>query len=156
MANPTAILDTSEGTIKAEIFLAEMPITAGNFINLAKSGFYDGLHFHRVINNFMAQGGCPLGIGSGDPGYSYGGEFDPQVTHNRPYLLSMANRGKNTDGSQFFITFKPTPHLNGLHTIFGEVSEGKKVVDKLNALGTGSGQPKETILIKEAWIEERK
>ena len=108
---------------------------------LTEKGFYDGTIFHRVIPDFMAQGGDPLGTGTGGPGYQYAGEINPNVKHDRPYLLSMANAGRpNTDGSQFFITFKPTPWLDGKHTIFGEVVEGQDTVKKLEAAGTPARQ----------------
>jgi cyclophilin family peptidyl-prolyl cis-trans isomerase len=101
----------------------------------------------------MAQGGCPLGTGAGSPGYKYGGEFSPDVKHDKPYLLSMANAGPGTDGSQFFITFRATPHLDGKHTIFGRVVEGEDVVDKLEAAGSSSGETKEPLIIIRAGIE---
>ena len=102
----------------------EAPLTVENFINLATIGFYDGLMFHRVIPNFMAQGGDPKGNGAGGPGYHFRDEFDNNRRHDKPGILSMANAGSNTNGSQFFITFVPTPHLDGMHTVFGEVIEG--------------------------------
>jgi cyclophilin family peptidyl-prolyl cis-trans isomerase len=121
-------------------------------IYLTRLGFYDELAFHRVIPGFMAQGGCPVGRGTGGPGYEYDGEFDPKVKHDRPNLLSMANRGPGTDGSQFFITFVPTPHLNGKHTIFGEVMAGAKTVRELEKRGSNSGQPTEPLKINKASI----
>lgn len=132
--------------------IAPMHVTSTIF--LTRKGFYDGLSFHRVIPGFMAQGGCPLGTGSGGPGYQYEGEFSDDVKHDKPYMLSMANAGPGTDGSQFFITFKATPSLNGKHTIFGRVVEGKNVVKKLEAAGSSSGKPKEPLIIKKATIEE--
>jgi cyclophilin family peptidyl-prolyl cis-trans isomerase len=129
---------------------------ATSTIYLVRLGYYDGLKFHRVINGFMAQGGCPLGTGAGSPGYKYDGEFDPNVKHDRPFLLSTANAGPGTDGSQFFITFKATPHLDGKHTIFGEVVEGQSVVQALEAVGTPSGAPKEPLNIVKATIETQK
>ena len=122
-------------------------------IYLTKLGFYDDLAFHRVITGFMAQGGCPLGTGTGSPGYSFGGEFDRSVRHDRPGLLSMANAGPNTDGSQFFLTFVATPHLDGKHTIFGEVVEGMDTVKKLEQAGSDSGTPREALEIEKATIE---
>ena len=132
--------------------IAPMHVTSTIF--LTRKGFYDGLSFHRVIPGFMAQGGCPLGTGTGGPGYQYEGEFTVGVKHDKPYMLSMANAGPGTDGSQFFITFEATPNLNGKHTIFGRVVEGKNVVRKLEAAGSSSGKPKEPLIIKKATIEE--
>jgi cyclophilin family peptidyl-prolyl cis-trans isomerase len=109
-------------------------------IYLARLGFYDKVVFHRVIEGFMAQGGDPLGRGTGGPGYQYGGEFDPSERHDRPGLLSMANAGPGTDGSQFFITFVPTPHLDDKHSIFGEVISGKDTLTALEKRGSRSGQ----------------
>lgn len=145
-------LETSEGAIKIELMPQVAPMHATSTIYLTELGYYDGLTFHRVINGFMAQGGCPLGSGTGGPGYKYGGEFDPKVKHDRPGLLSMANAGPNTDGSQFFITFVPTPHLNNRHTIFGEVVEGMEVVKALEKQGTRSGRPKKEMSIEKATI----
>ena len=137
MPNPIATFDTTLGVIKCEIYLEQMPITASNFIDLAKSGFYNGLHFHRVIPDFMIQGGCPLGTGGGSPGYSFDDEIHPELKHDRPGLFSMANRGIDprtgggTNGSQFFITHKDTPWLNGKHSVFGNVITGQDVVDAI-------------------------
>ena len=133
--------------------IAPMHVTSTIF--LTNKGFYDGTIFHRVIPGFMAQGGCPLGTGTGGPGYAYAGETNPNVKHDRPYLLSMANAGPNTDGSQFFITFKETPWLDGKHTIFGEVVAGQDTVKKLEAAGTPQGKPTEELIIKKARIEEK-
>ncbi len=149
------VLETSKGMIKVKLMPDVAPMHVTSTIFLTQKGFYDDLKFHRVITNFMAQGGCPLGTGSGGPGYKYAGEFDAKVKHDRPYLLSMANAGPNTDGSQFFITFVPTPHLDGRHTIFGEVAEGQDVVKKLEASGSRSGQTKELLTIKKATIEAK-
>jgi len=126
-------------------------------IFLTNKHFYDGTLFHRVIPGFMAQGGDPLGTGTGSPGYQYDTEISPNVKHDRPFLLSMANTGRPTsDGSQFFITFAPTPWLDGKHTIFGEVVEGQDVVKKLEAAGTApQGKPKEELKIVKASIEEK-
>jgi cyclophilin family peptidyl-prolyl cis-trans isomerase len=126
-----------------------------NFIDLTRLGFFDGLSFHRVITQFMAQGGCPLGTGTGDPGYRFEGEYRADVKHDRPGLLSMANAGPGTDGSQFFLTFVPTPWLNGKHTIFGEVIEGQDVLKKLEAAGTQSGKTTEPLSIVKATVELR-
>jgi len=147
------ILQTNKGTLKIKLMPDVAPMHVTSTIFLTEKGFYDNLTFHRVIPGFMAQGGCPLGTGRGGPGYKYDGEFDPNVKHDRPYLLSMANAGPGTDGSQFFLTFKATPWLDGKHTIFGEVVEGKDVMKKLEAAGTRSGKPKEKLIITKATIE---
>jgi cyclophilin family peptidyl-prolyl cis-trans isomerase len=148
------VLETNKGTIRLELMPDIAPMHVTSTIFLTRKGFYDGLSFHRVIPGFMAQGGCPLGTGTGSPGYQYEGEFSDDVKHDKPYMLSMANAGPGTDGSQFFITFKATPSLNGKHTIFGRVVEGKNVVKKLEAAGSSSGKPKEPLIIKKATIEE--
>lgn len=125
-----ATFDTSRGPIKIELFPDKAPLTVANFVNLAKRGFYDGLNFHRVIADFMIQGGCPEGSGRGGPGYRFEDETNNGVRHERG-VLSMANAGPNTNGSQFFITHVPTPHLDGRHTVFGKVLEGQDVVDSV-------------------------
>jgi cyclophilin family peptidyl-prolyl cis-trans isomerase len=117
------------GEFRVELFDDQAPKTVNNFVYLARSGFYDGTTFHRVLDGFMAQGGDPTGTGSGGPGYQFEDEIDPSLTFDRAGLLAMANSGPNTNGSQFFITYDATPHLNGLHTIFGEVVEGIEVVN---------------------------
>jgi peptidyl-prolyl cis-trans isomerase B (cyclophilin B) len=149
------ILDTNKGQIKLRLMPDVAPMHVTSTIFLTKKGFYDGIQFHRVIPGFMAQAGCPFGTGTGDPGYSYDGEFSPVAKHDRPFLLSTANAGPGTDGSQFFITFTATPGLDGKHTIFGEVVEGQDVVKKLEASGTQSGTPKEPLIINRATIEEK-
>ncbi len=116
-----AAIETNKGTIHIELFDKQVPYKAANFVNLSKRGYYDGLTFHRVINNFMIQGGCPDGNGRGGPGYRFKDEFDKKLRHNRPGILSMANAGRNTNGSQFFITHVPTPWLDGKHSVFGAV-----------------------------------
>ncbi|HCB01702.1 MAG TPA: peptidylprolyl isomerase [Anaerolineae bacterium] len=118
------------GEFKIQLFADKAPITVNNFVFLAREGFYDGTTFHRVLDGFMAQGGDPTGTGSGGPGYSFEDEFS-DLTFDREGLLAMANSGPNTNGSQFFITYAPTPHLNNLHTIFGQVIEGMDVVNAL-------------------------
>ena len=124
----TATFDTARGPIKIELYPDKAPLTVANFVNLAKRGFYDGLNFHRVIADFMIQGGCPEGSGRGGPGYRFEDETTNGVRHERG-VLSMANAGPNTNGSQFFITHVPTPWLDGKHTVFGKVTEGLDVVD---------------------------
>lgn len=149
------LLETNKGNIKIKLMPDVAPMHVTSTIFLTNKGFYDGTTFHRVIPGFMAQGGCPLGTGTGGPGYKHDGELSPNVKHDRPYLLSMANAGPGTDGSQFFITFKPTPWLDGKHTIFGEVVEGQDTIQKLEAAGTaGQGTPKEPLLLQKARIEE--
>jgi peptidyl-prolyl cis-trans isomerase B (cyclophilin B) len=128
----TATFDTDKGTIKLELFDEQAPNTVGNFEKLAKDGFYDGLNFHRVISDFMIQGGCPKGTGTGDPGYKFDDEPGAlALKHDKPGILSMANAGPNTNGSQFFITHVPCPHLDGKHGVFGHVLEGQDVVDSI-------------------------
>ena len=124
----TATFDTARGPIKIELYPDKAPLTVANFVNLAKRGFYDGLNFHRVIPDFMVQGGCPEGSGRGGPGYRFEDETGNGVAHERG-VLSMANAGPNTNGSQFFITHVATPWLDGRHTVFGKVLEGLDVVD---------------------------
>ncbi|MBV2209260.1 MAG: peptidylprolyl isomerase [Thermomonas sp.] len=123
-----AVFDTDRGQIKVELHQEKAPLTVANFVNLAQRGFYDGLNFHRVIANFMIQGGCPEGSGRGGPGYRFEDEANNGVPHERG-VLSMANAGPNTNGSQFFITHVPCEWLNGKHTVFGKVVEGLDVVD---------------------------
>ena len=149
----TWVLETTQGTIRIGLLPKEAPMHVTSTIYLTQLGFYDGLSFHRVIPGFMAQGGCPLGTGTGGPGYEYAGEFADSAKHDVQGVLSMANRGPNTDGSQFFLTFGPTPHLNGRHTVFGKVSEGHAALKALEALGSPSGRTKEKLLIKKATIE---
>ena len=138
-------IETNVGSMTIELMPAVAPMHVTSTIYLARLGFYDGLGFHRVIDGFMAQGGCPMGRGTGGPGYQYGGEFDPSARHDRPGLLSMANAGPGTDGSQFFITFLPTPHLDDKHSIFGAVVEGVETLKALEARGSGSGQTSEPL-----------
>ena len=125
-----AHFDTDRGPIRIELYPDKAPLTVANFVNLAQRGFYDGLNFHRVINDFMVQGGCPQGTGTGGPGYKFEDEANNGVSHERG-VLSMANAGPNTNGSQFFITHVATPWLNGKHTVFGKVLEGMDVVDSI-------------------------
>ena len=126
----TATIEMEKGgEIEIELFAAEAPMTVNNFVFLAREGYYDGVTFHRVIPRFMAQGGDPTGSGSGGPGYRFGDEFHPSRRHDSPGILSMANAGPGTNGSQFFITFVPTPHLDDHHTVFGKVVSGMDVVN---------------------------
>ncbi len=124
----TARFKTEKGDIVVDLYADRVPLTVENFVNLARAGFYDGTTFHRVIGGFMAQGGDPTGTGTGGPGYQFGDEFDPSLRHDGPGTLSMANAGPGTNGSQFFITHGPTPHLDDRHSVFGRVSEGMDVV----------------------------
>ena len=139
-------LRTNKGDIKIKLMPEVAPMHVSSTIFLVRSGFYDNLKFHRVIPQFMAQGGCPLGNGRGNPGYKYTGEFDPKVKHDRPGLLSMANAGPGTEGSQFFLTFTPTPWLDGKHTIFGAVTtDGMAVLKALEAQGSRNGRTREPL-----------
>ena len=146
------LLNTSLGEMKFELFHQTAPMHTSSTIYLTKLGFYDSLSFHRVITNFVAQGGDPLGNGSGFPGYRYAGEFEPLIAHDQKGLLSMANAGPNTDGSQFFITFRPLPHLDGRHTVFGKLVSDIAVLDKFNENGSQRGKPKIDIRIVSATI----
>ena len=123
MSTLTASLKTNKGDIRLTLYADSAPVTVANFANLALKGFYNGLKFHRVIANFMIQGGCPFGSGTGGPGYSFEDECSPSLKHDRPGILSMANAGPNTNGSQFFITHVATPWLDGKHTVFGAVMD---------------------------------
>lgn len=150
-------LTTNQGNLSIELFHEVAPMHVTSTIYLTKIGFYDNLSFHRVIPGFMAQGGDPLGNGTGSPGYYYAGEFDEtneRAKHDRPGILSMANRGPETDGSQFFLTFGPTPHLNGRHTVFGEVIVGlENILPKIEQLGSRRGKTKEDVIILKANIK---
>ncbi len=160
MPNETyAIFDTTEGKFKAKLYADKAPKTVENFVSLAegtKTGkrFYDNLIFHRVIPNFMIQGGCPEGTGRGGPGYKFADEFHPTLKHSKPGLLSMANAGPGTNGSQFFVTVASTPHLDNKHSIFGEVVEGYDVVEKISKLPRDSqDRPKKEVKIHSLQIE---
>ena len=164
-----ATLKTNRGDITMKLFENHAPLTVRNFTGLAEGGenasgqtiekrFYDGLVFHRVISGFMIQGGCPEGSGMGGPGYRFKDEFHPELQFDRPYLLAMANAGPGTNGSQFFITVAPTPHLNMRHTIFGEVADqdSRDVVDAIAATATGRGdRPVDDVVIESVVIERR-
>lgn len=128
-----ATMHTNKGVINLELFDNQAPVTVANFVNLAERGYYNGLTFHRVIPDFMIQGGCPLGTGTGGPGYNFEDECTPALKHDRQGILSMANAGPNTNGSQFFITHVPTDWLDGKHTVFGAVTDaaGQRVVDSI-------------------------
>jgi cyclophilin family peptidyl-prolyl cis-trans isomerase len=126
-----ATISTDDGDIVIELFADKAPRTVNNFVFLSQDGYYDGVTFHRVIKGFMAQGGDPTGSGSGGPGYRFEDEFHPALRHDGPGALSMANAGPNTNGSQFFITYRDTPHLDGKHAVFGRVIEGMDVVEAI-------------------------
>jgi len=128
---PQIQIQTDRGNMTIELFEDDAPNTVANMISLIEKGFYDGLNFHRVIPDFMIQGGCPKGTGTGGPGYDFDDECSPERLHDSAGILSMANAGPSTNGSQFFITHRPTPHLNGKHTVFGKVTEGLEVVDEI-------------------------
>jgi cyclophilin family peptidyl-prolyl cis-trans isomerase len=153
MANPVVKLQTTLGEIQAEIFEDKAPKTAGNFLTLIRKGFYNGLLFHRVIPGFMIQGGDPKGDGTGGPGYTIPDEFHPSLRHSAPGLLSMANAGPNTGGSQFFITLAPTAWLDGKHAIFGRVTKGQEVVEQIAAVPRDrSDRPRTPVKIVTATI----
>jgi peptidyl-prolyl cis-trans isomerase B (cyclophilin B) len=131
MTDIRIILHTDKGDIEGTIYASKTPMTAANYLNLARRGYYNGLKFHRVIPDFMIQGGDPTGTGSGGPGYKFGDECRPDLKHNRAGLFSMANAGPGTNGSQFFVTHVPTAWLDGKHTVFGEVTKGQDVVNAI-------------------------
>ncbi len=145
-------LETNKGAIKIKLMADVAPMHVSSTIYLTRLGFYDDTIFHRVIPRFMAQGGDPTGTGRGSPGYKYNGEFDSSVKHDKPGLLSMANSGPGTDGSQFFLTFVKTPHLNGKHTIFGRVVNGMDTVKEFEKAGGKGGKPTEELLLESASI----
>jgi len=153
---PVAVFDTTAGTFEVELYAKECPETVWNFINLAegrqetsKTGnFYDNLSFHRIIDGFMIQGGCPLGTGTGDPGYRFDDEFDSSLRHDSEGILSMANSGPGTNGSQFFITLGPQPHLDGRHAVFGKVIVGVEIVRNIGSVKTGrADKPVDPVVI---------
>ena len=144
---------TNKGPLLIEFMPKVAPMHVSSFIYLAKLGFFDGLKFHRVIKGFMAQGGDPLGTGGGSPGYRMNGEFSPEVKHDRPGRLSTANAGPGTDGSQFFLTFVPTPWLDGKHTIFGAAEGGEDVLAALEKCGSSTGKTSERLVLEKVTIE---
>jgi peptidyl-prolyl cis-trans isomerase A (cyclophilin A) len=162
---------TSKGSFTVRLFEKEAPKTVANFVGLAEGSktwrdpasgqqvtrpFYDGLVFHRIIDGFMIQGGCPHGTGTGGPGFKFEDEFSPALKHDRAGVLSMANAGPNTNGSQFFITLGPTPHLNNRHSVFGEVVEGFDVVKAIGSVTTGrQDRPIDDVVIETVTIERR-
>ena len=166
-----ATFDTSNGRFVVELFADKVPRTVENFVGLAegtkewtdprtrqktKRPFYDGLVFHRIIEGFMIQGGCPMGTGMGGPGYRFPDEFHPSLKHDRAGVLSMANAGPDTNGSQFFITAGPTPHLDRRHSVFGRVVEGLDVVMAISRVPTdASDRPRQPVVVKTVTIERR-
>lgn len=155
-ANRIAKFETSMGTFKVELFEDKAPLTTQNFITLVEKKYYDGLIFHRVIDDFMIQSGDPKGNGTGGPGYTIKDEFHPSLKHNSAGILSMANAGPNTGGSQFFITLAPTPWLDNHHAVFGKVIEGMEVVKAIGKVKTDSNdRPKEKVTINKISIESR-
>ena len=155
-----ATLHTNHGAIEVELYDDDAPKTVENFRKLAGDGLYDGVIFHRVIPDFMIQGGDPTGTGTGGPGYTFNDEIHPELQFNRPFLLAMANAGirfgQGTNGSQFFITLGPTPHLNGKHTIFGEVADddSRKVVSQIGSVQTGpNDRPRQDVVLERVDIE---
>ena len=140
-----ANIETNKGTIKLKLFYKEAPITVANFVNLSKRGYYNNLNFHRVIDDFMIQGGCPQGTGVGGPGYQFADEFHPDCKHDKPGILSMANAGPGTNGSQFFITHLATPWLDNNHTVFGEVVD-EDSQDIVNQISKGDSIDKVSII----------
>jgi cyclophilin family peptidyl-prolyl cis-trans isomerase len=148
-------MKTSCGTIELELNADQTPVTVNSFVFLAREGFFDGLTFHRIIPDFVIQGGDPEGTGSGGPGYRFEDEIVKSLRFDRPGLLAMANSGPDSNGSQFFITTSEPKHLNGKHTIFGEVTEGMKVVKEIESRGTSAGSPSETVYIEKVTIKER-
>ena len=146
-SNPMVVIQTNLGSMTVELYEDKAPITAGNFLKLVDKKFYDGIIFHRIIQGFMIQGGDPTGTGRGGPGYQIPDEFGEGLTHSGPGILSMANAGPNTGGSQFFITLAATPHLNGRHAIFGKVVEGMDVLMKIGSVETTQpgDRPKEPV-----------
>ena len=154
MGNKIAVFETNMGNFKAELYKDKAPLTVGNFLKLVDQGFYNGLIFHRVIPDFMIQSGCPHGTGRGGPGWTIKDEFHPDLKHDSEGILSMANAGPNTGGSQFFITVAPTPWLNKHHAIFGKVIEGYEVVQKISKVPRGRhDKPFDDVIINKITIQ---
>ena len=158
----TAVFETTLGTFEAELFAKECPETVWNFINLTEGrqktekpgNFYDGLIFHRVIEGFMIQGGCPQGTGTGGPGYRFSDEFNSSLRHDSEGIFSMANAGPGTNGSQFFITLGPTPHLDNRHSVFGKVTKGMDIVKKIGSTETGPGdRPLKDVVMEKVTVK---
>ena len=151
--NPKATIETTQGTLVIELYKDKAPKTVENFVKLANKGFYNGILFHRVIPGFMIQTGDPTGTGRGGPGYTFADEFSPDLKHSGPGIVSMANAGPNTNGSQFFITLAATPWLDGKHSVFGKVVEGQAVVDAIAAADRdASDRPRQEISMKKVTL----
>ena len=154
MANRSVRFETTDGSFRVELFEDRAPITTKSFIDLVERGFYDGIQFHRIIEGFMIQGGCPEGTGRGGPGYQIEDEFHPELRHSDEGILSMANAGPNTGGSQFFITLAATPWLDDRHAVFGKVVEGMDVIRKLGKVDTGrNDRPVEDVVMETVELE---
>lgn len=151
----TFSIETNMGTMEGRLFYKQVPNTVSNFVTLARKGFYDGIKFHRVIPEFMIQTGDPQGNGTGGPGYKFADEFDKTLTHHKAGILSMANAGPNTNGSQFFITVVPTPHLDNRHAVFGELLDQKStdIAIKISKAAANGSTPKEDIIMKKVTIK---
>lgn len=153
MPNRTAHFNTNHGDFEVELFEDRAPATTKNFVDLVEKGFYDDLTFHRVIDGFMIQGGCPSGTGTGGPGYKIKDEFHPELRHDGPGVLSMANAGPDSGGSQFFITLAATPWLDGKHAVFGKVKSGMDVVEKIGKVRTGrQDRPDEPVVMQKVTV----
>ena len=151
----SAIFKTNHGDMNIDLFVSQAPVTVNNFVFLARDGFYNDVIFHRVIPDFMIQGGDPDGTGMGGPGYRFQDEFEPSLVFDGPGILAMANAGPGTNGSQFFITVAPTPHLNGAHTIFGKVTSGQDIADAISKVPQGANnRPTDQVTIERIEIQE--
>lgn len=148
-SNPVAVMETSKGTMEFELYEERAPVTVENFVNLSEDGFYEGVIFHRVIDGFMIQGGDPTGTGTGGPGYTIDDEFHPELRHDDIGVLSMANSGPDTGGSQFFVTLQATPHLDDRHSVFGKLTEGEDVLREIGSVETDmNDRPLEEVFIE--------
>jgi cyclophilin family peptidyl-prolyl cis-trans isomerase len=154
MSEITATIKTNVGDMKLRLFEEKAPNTVKNFTHLASTGYYDGTVFHRIIKDFMVQGGCPDGLGTGGPGYRISDEFVSDLKHDCPGILSMANSGPNTNGSQFFVTLVPTPWLDGRHTVFGEMIDGEEILIAIGQVQTESDRPVEPIMVISVDVEQ--
>ena len=154
MPNPIVVFETNYGTFKAELYSDKAPLTSKNFLDLTNKGFYNGLKFHRVIAEFMLQGGDPSGNGTGGPGYKIKDEFGAGLKHDAPGILSMANSGPNSGGSQFFVTLVPTPWLDGKHAIFGRVMSGMEIVEEIGRVQTNANDaPLKPVIMQKVYVQ---